>query len=180
MAKRRSQSKKTTNTEQQKIVYDDQIEAKSSTISTKIEGSSEAVVISSEAKVSKAKKNKLVEETTTNSVQENTESKSSSSEQKTKCCPFSESFLTTTLVTVRIIGDKNKNGLHHMCVKAVAKAVATNMDVNRIILTSAKTGEDIYHLVKYHPDRIDATNIPQSVRNILAERFKNNLKRYKF
>lgn len=177
MARKKSTSKKTSTIDQKQIVYDDQINAMSSTISTKIEGSSKSVKVSSANDDSS--KNKLTEETSKSTVTENASTKTSSDEQKTSC-PFSDSYLTTTLVTVRILGDKTRNGVHHMCVKSLAKAVATNMDKNRIILTSSKTAEDVYLLVTKYPEKIDAESVPAEMRKVLAERFKYNLKRYKF
>lgn len=176
MARRKSTSKKTATIDQKQIVYDDQIQATSSTISTKIEGSSKSVKVSSADDSSNT--NKLTEETNKSTVTENT-STATSDEQKTSC-PYSDSYLTTTLVTVRILGDKRRNGVHHMCVKSLAKAVATNNDKNRIILTSPKTAEDVYLLVVNYPEKIDAESVPAEMRKVLAERFKYNLKRYKF
>lgn len=176
MARKKSISKKSATIDQKQIVYDDQIQAMSSTISTKIEGSSKSAKISS-ANVN-SDTNKLTEETIKSTITENI-STVTSDEQKTSC-PYSDAYLTTTLVTVRILGDRNKNGLHHMCVKSLAKAVATNNDKNRIILTSPKTAEDIYLLVINYPEKIDAENVPSEMRKVLAERFKYNLKRYKF
>ena len=96
-------------------------------------------------------------------------------------CTFSDDFLNKTLVSVRIIGDRNgRNGIHNMCIANIAKAVATNTDVDRAILVSHKTADAVYDLIVDFPNKIGLPEMSRDARVVIAERFWSNLKRYGF
>lgn len=156
------------------IVYADKLDAKSSTVvsTSVVEGSGETVSIN-EKKVSKE-----VQETSPKTSTENEENKETDLGPKT-ACTFSEDFLNKTLVGVKILGDTSgRNGQHMMCIANIARAVATNYDANRVILTSQKTADAVYDLIVDFPEKIDIAGMSRETRVTMAERFWSNLKRY--
>lgn len=156
-----------------KIIYDDQIEQIPSTISTNIEGTSEKVVLDDSGSDTVEVISKTVKENTVKEIPQ---------EVKTKKCPFSDAFLYRTLVSVKILGDKNnsRNGTHHMCFINIAKAVATNNDKYRVILVTPKTAEAICSLILDYPNVLGIDSLSESYRKTIVDRFKNDLKRFKF
>ena len=113
-------------------------------------------------------------------AREKAESKEPESEPKITCT-FSDDFLNKTLVCVRIIGDKNgRNGMHNMCIANIAKAVVTNVDIDRAILVSQKTADAIYDLIVDFPNKIGIAEMSREARVVIAERFWSNLRRYGF
>ena len=167
-------TKRTKKISEPKIIYDDQIEQTASTISTNIKGvSSKAVLDDSSSDTSGCVSNTVKENTATETIQKvKTETK----------CPFSTTFLYNTLVNVKIIGDKktSRNGSHHMCLVSIAKAVATNTDKYRVILVAPKTAEAISTLILEYPSVLSIQELSESYRKTIINRFKNDLKRFKF
>lgn len=159
------------------IVYEDKLETNKTeeVVSTNVAVSSGENVELGETEAVEA-----VQKETPKTMQENVDNKEFAAEPK-KTCSFNEDFLNKTLVSVRITGDKSgRNGVHAMCIANLAKVIITNTDVDRVILVnSRKTADAIYDLIVDYPEKINATEMSRETRLVYAEKFWNDLIRYR-
>ena len=157
------------------IVYEDNLDAnKSTVVSTNVaESSGENVNIGEKTSL------KVVQEKLPKTTKENVDNNEVNQEPKITCS-FSEDFLNKTLVSVKLLGDKSgRNGTHMMCIANIAKIVATNNDIDRIVLVTKKTAEAVYDLIVDHPEKIGIDGMTKEARVLIAERFWATLLKYR-
>ena len=84
--------------------------------------------------------------------------------------------ITNTLIKVRIIGDRAKNGIHNMYPLAVANAVIENYNKTTTIITSKINANLIVKIINEYSDML-GKNLSSEMKKNIIDRFMINVNR---